>query len=307
MKFIFSIADVALEVDTGQLKLPADALKHGACRHFFSTVPGFFVDNGGCQAAVSLTADPCPGMGGLERIFDSQDSWSIFSDGDDLYIIDQYPPFTNPVWTARLHSGGMRITVYCGREIIDPRSQTLAFNPLGYPLDQILLMNYLATHEGGILHAAGWTFINSGWAFPGQSGAGKSTLAKLIANLHRGEIVSDDRIVVRKTGETFRMYGTPWPGEGGFAVNRGVQLKRLMFLSKGPENRITELPLSAAISRLLPVMSVPWYDRNKVLPMMDFCENLITRVPVYEFSFRPDASAVDFLTGIVHEYAQSTE
>ena len=244
---------------------------------------------------VRLTADPAPVVTGYKKVFDSQDSWSIHADGQDLFIIDQYPPYVRPVWTARFCVNSGRVTLYCDEAIIDPASLTLAFNPIAYPLDQILLMHYLADHEGGILHAAGWALNDQGWVFAGKSGAGKTTLARLIDEGAGGDILSDDRMVLRRTGQTYTMFGTPWPGEGQFAVNRGVSLERLIFLARGQGNRMTEMKPSAAVTRLLPVLSVPWYDEKKVGAMMDFCENLLRRVPAYEFSFLPDLSAAAFL------------
>ena len=291
---IYSIAGVAMKVDTGPLKLPSDSWAHWVCRRFCLNGSGV----GGRELDVRLTADPAPVVTGYKKVFDSQDSWSIHSDGQDLYIIDQYPPYARPIWTARLCVDSGRVTLYCDEAIIDPVSLTLAFNPIAYPLDQILLMHYLADHEGGILHAAGWAMNDRGWVFAGKSGAGKSTLARLIDEGAGGDILSDDRIVIRGTGQTHSMFGTPWPGEGQFAVNRGVNVERLIFLTRGNGNRITEIRPSAAVSRLLPVLSVPWYDEKKVDSMMGFCENLLCRVPAYEFSFVPDLSAVDFLKGV---------
>jgi hypothetical protein len=288
---IYSIAGVAMKVDTGPLKLPSDSWAHWVCRRFCLNGSGV----GGRELDVRLTADPAPVVTGYKRVFDSQDSWSIYSDGQDLFIIDQYPPYARPVWTARLCMNSGRVTLYCDEAIIDPVSQTLAFNPIAYPLDQILLMHYLADHEGGILHAAGWALNDRGWVFAGKSGAGKSTLARRIDEGAGGDILSDDRIVIRGTGKTYTMFGTPWPGEGRFAVNRGVNLERLIFLTRGNGNRITEITPSAAVSRLLPVLSVPWYDEQKVDSMMGFCENLLRWIPAYEFSFLPDLSAVNFL------------
>lgn len=295
MEFIVSIAGVDLKVDTGPLQLPADALKHGICRRFFSDVAG---TGGGLD--LRLTGAPAPAVTGYKKIFDSQDSWSIYADQDDLFIVDQYPPYSRPVWTAGLRLNSGRVTIYCDDAVIDPHSRTLALNPIAYPLDQILLMNYLAVHGGGIIHAAGWASKNGrGWVFPGKSGAGKSTLAGLLSGLRGGEVLSDDRIALRDIGDTFHMYGTPWPGEGGFAVNRAARLEGLMFLTKGTENRMVGIAPSAAIFRLLPVLSIPWYDEKKVLSMMDFCENLLKQVPAYEFFFRPDPSAANFLEGVL--------
>ena len=294
MELILSIAGVCLKIDSGRLALPAEPWKHEIRRQFV------FQDrerSGGAreQIDIFLSADPAPGVTAYQRIFDGRDSWSIYAHHDETYVTDQYPPFSAPVWTARCRLSRNRVDIFCSSEIIDPQTLTLAFNPVAYPLDQILLMNYLARHDGVIIHAAGWALNGSGWVFPGKSGAGKTTLARCLSSRKRGQLLSDDRIVIRRTGQTFRMYGTPWPGEGGYAVNRGVELNRLVFLSKGPVNKMMALEPAATVSRLMPVLSVPWYDKEKVAALMAFCDLLIKRVPAYELTFRADSSVVDFI------------
>ena len=304
VELIFSIAGVGLKIDSGHLTLPAEPWKHEIRRRF--VVAGKeHADDDREQIDVFLTADPAPGVTAYQRIFDSRDSWSIYSHHDETYVTDQYPPFSAPVWTARCRLNHNRVDIFCSSEIIDPQTLTLAFNPVAYPLDQILLMNYLALHDGVIMHAAGWALNGSGWVFPGKSGDGKTTLTRCLSGLRKGQILSDDRIVIRRTGQTFRMYGTPWPGEGGYAVNRGVKLNRLVFLSKGSVNKMMALEPAAVVSRLMPVLSIPWYDKEKVVALTAFCDLLIKRVPAYELTFRADSSVMDFLKAHVHEFNQS--
>ncbi len=301
MKLILSIAGLALKVDTGHLKLPAEAWAQNISRQFVLD------DNDRVcshqeHLEVILTADPAPELTGCKRIFDSQDSWSVYARQDELYVTDQYPPFAKPVWTAQLCLKAGRVIVFCSSDIINTQTRSLALNPVTYPLDQIMLMNFLAHHEGVIVHAAGWAQNNSGWVFPGKSGAGKTTLAGYLSGLNSGAVLSDDRIVIRRTGHTFQMHGTPWPGEGGHAVNLGVELKQMAFLSKGSENRMAELSASDTIGRLLPVLSIPWYDKEKTAAMMAFCDHLISRIPAYELTFRADASISDFFQENANEF-----
>lgn len=298
---MLSIAEVALTIDAGQLSLPADFWQHRSSRSFVLNDKDR-PDQSHGQIHIFLSDAAPPDITGYEKIFDSQDSWAVFSHHDELYIIDQYPPFSEPVWTARLCLEDDRVDIYCSSRIIEPRTRTLTVNPVAYPLDQILLMNYLAGRQGVIIHAAGWAINGSGWTFPGKSGAGKTTLSRFLSGLNTGEMLSDDRIVITKSGRTFQMYGTPWPGEGGFAVNRGASLERLVFLAKGKENRLVPLPVSEVISRLLPVLSIPWYDKQKAGVLIDFCDQLIKQVPAYELTFRSDATVADFCKERIHEF-----
>ena len=69
-----------------------------------------------------------------------------------------------------------------------------------------------------------------GYLFAGPSGAGKSTICSFYQELEQYTILSDDRMVVKKSGDDFFMYGTPWSGEAGIAVNDSAKLHGMFFL-----------------------------------------------------------------------------
>src|SRR3989449_11671129 len=96
----------------------------------------------------------------------------------------------------------------------------LPVHPLEYPLDELLLIHLLAAGRGVEVHACGVVAPNGqGYLFVGQSGAGKTTMARLWQKAQAGgiRILSDDRIILRKSNGTVWMYGTPWHGEAAMA------------------------------------------------------------------------------------------
>ncbi|MDA3894652.1 MAG: hypothetical protein PF482_00750 [Desulfobacteraceae bacterium] len=251
------------------------------------------------QIRIYLRSDPPPLNLG-DTVFQADASWSISEDDSFKWIISHHPDFDHSQWTARFNHEFTEGIVYCGQTMLDrSESRTVLRNPVEYPLDQILMMHFLARNSGMLIHSAGWRLNDNGWIFAGKSGAGKSTISNLIVEETGTTFLSDDRIVVRKIGQDFLMYGTPWPGDAGYAVNESVPLKGILFLSKGAENNIRKLNPSDAIARLMPVVSIPWYDREKVELMMDFCDILIGSIPMYELAFVPDKAAVDMLVGFV--------
>jgi hypothetical protein len=255
------------------------------------------------QINIRISNEPLPVFGHQAPLFEAQDSWYVYKD-DQFYRIVLHPPgYQEPFWVACVDHNFSNGTVYCGEQLKDsPEDLPVLFNPVTYPLDQILLMHYLARLGGMIIHAAGWRMNDSGWIFAGKSGAGKSTISNLIVEETGATFLSDDRIVVRKIGQDFLMYGTPWPGDAGYALNESVPLKGIFFLSKGSQNDIKRLKPSDAIARLMPVVSILWYDREKVALMMDFCDAMMAGIPMYELTFVPDKEAVDMLLGFVNEH-----
>ena len=160
-------------------------------------------------------------------------------------------------------------------------------------MDQILLMYILARKHGALIHAAGIDVHGRGYIFPGKSGAGKSTITEQLAVREDIGLLSDDRIVVRKIDGAFKAYGTPWPGEARIAINKSVPLSGIFFINHASSNRIKKITPGQALKRLLPVTSIPWYDREIMSEILTFCEDLISNVPIYELYFKPSVEVVD--------------
>ena len=175
-------------------------------------------------------------------------------------------------------------------------------DPFRYPVDQILLMNHLAFRRGFIIHAAGFVVGGAGFVFPGISGAGKSTLSRLFASHGAGDLVlSDDRIIIREIEGVWRCFGTPWPGDAGFAENVGVPLEALFFPRKATGNLITRLTPSQAARQLFPAVSCPWYDAERAPHVLETCRLLLETTPSFNLSFTPDPAAIATLTRFLQD------
>ena len=256
---------------------------------------------GAIEIAVRVELGDAPIPGHLTTVFDTGDSWVLSTNGDSHYLT--LNPRRHPgqaLWVAQIALDVSRATVFCGERMVRRTERGIAIaNPVPYPLDQILLMHLLARHEGAIVHAAGVNFDGRGFIFPGKSGAGKSTLAGLLAGRRGIELLSDDRIVVRKIGSAFTAYGTPWPGDQGAALNEKATLCGICFLRHADAARIEPLTPSQALERLLPVTSVPWYD-GEVLPgVLAFLDNVLARVPTFELRFKPTTGVADLVEELI--------
>ncbi len=173
------------------------------------------------------------------------------------------------------------------------------FNPVRYPLDQLLLMNHLAVRGGVIVHAAGLMLGDKALAFPGPSGAGKSTISRLFMDAGLGSaLLSDDRVVIRAADEgPVTVWGTPWPGEARVARNDRAPLAALLFLAKAEVNELRSLTAADAARRLMPVVTCPWYDPERLPGVLDTCSLIAQRTPCYELRFRADREATALVIG----------
>ncbi|HAH20759.1 MAG: hypothetical protein A2Y00_07280 [Omnitrophica WOR_2 bacterium GWF2_43_52] len=210
-------------------------------------------------------------------------------------------------------------------EIMLPSSgkeKALTRNPFSYPLDEILTITLLSARCGSLIHSCGIRYKHKGYLFIGPSGAGKSTLSMLLKKNTNVDILSDDRVIVKsplpnppyKRGREFSwkdsltlagggrvgekryfIYGTPWSGTAGIASPQSAPLSGLFFLKKAKHNSLTRLSYSDTASRLIQYSFLPFWDRERLNACLSVSEALSVATPAFEFSFTPDANAVDAL------------
>ncbi|MDP6525613.1 MAG: hypothetical protein QGI24_10260 [Kiritimatiellia bacterium] len=243
---------------------------------------------------VRLHVDCYTGPAPQKKIFDSENSWSVFLDDNVRHVVGGGGP--DPDWIARLHSGFLDADVYCGTPMLaEADGIRVIRNPVSLPLDLIFTMYVLSACEGAIVHGAGAVINGKGFLMPGQSGAGKTTISQLFSAGGEGILLSDDRAVVRKIGDGHVLFGTPWAGDARIALNDSAPLHGILFLVQAPENEIRPISMTDAFERMMAVTSIPWYDAEVIPPLLSFCESLVGEVPVYELRFRRDESVVDLL------------
>ena len=240
--------------------------------------------------------------GNMTKLFDNAGDWRVYQALDYIYVYLRRSFFTDFFCVARCNPSFTAIDLIFNDQVnLDENieRQVGPIYPIPYPLDQVLLTNYMARHNNGLLvHSAGIGFNGNGYIFPGKSGRGKSTLMSLFSERDQFELLGDDRIVVRKMADEFRMYGTPWPSDAGVANNLSAPLTALYFIHQASENKIEEVSPKVAVNRLLPVSFIPWYDREAVINLLDFCDDLTSTVPAFDLYFKPTTEVADFFQSV---------
>jgi hypothetical protein len=147
-------------------------------------------------------------------------------------------------------------------------------------------------HSCGIVRPDG-----TGNLFVGHSGAGKSTTTRLWTSREAVEVLSDDRIIVRRDPSRvsggMRMYGTPWHGEAAYASPNSALLSRIFVLEHGQGNVLTRLSPSQAVGELFARAFVPFHRHEYVDSALAFLQELVTAVPCYRYAFEPNQAAVE--------------
>ncbi len=255
----------------------------------------------GERMSVRLLGDGWPSLQHAERIFDTRDSWVLFRDPSGYWLCLARPGSEEPLWVARFKPGGRRVDLYCRFGLPDARGRMAIDLPLAYPLDQLLLMHYFARRKGMLTHAAGWIHKGKAYLFAGVSGAGKSTISELLVKSRTGKVLSDERMIVRKIGKEMIAFGTPWAGTAGIARNGGAPLGGIFFLKHGRESRCEEMDAVAAADRMLPMISIPWYEPDTAAAIIAFSRRVCSTVPCHEFRFTPDSAAIDFIRDFIRK------
>jgi hypothetical protein len=278
IEFLLSAGELALQLDGDKayrsfLADPVDALEPEPSRvvrilHSLSAAP-FFEG---------------------ETIFESEASWSILARGSERALAFRHPD-GEMLFVAAFRPGSPDVVVECAPRLLLRDDGALA-SPFHYPLDQVLTM-YLLGERGIVLHAAGALVNGRGLALAGVSGAGKSTLTGLASGRPGWTPLSDDRVIVRVGAGVPTLHGTPWPGEGLSAENRQGTLAGLLFLEQGPVNAIRPLVTQDALTRLLRMTSVPWYDPEFVGRTLDACGKIVAGISPAALMFRPEGGAID--------------
>jgi hypothetical protein len=245
------------------------------------------------------------------KLFDSGSVWRLYECGSGFRFDFSTPslgasPYKRFVVDRHFRSAALQMSErsFAGR--------LEAADPMDYPLDELLIMHRLTQEKAIELHSCGIVRPDgTGNLFVGHSGAGKSTTTRLWTEREDVEVLSDDRIIVRRDDQVekqtpplrsaqsrndkgkMRMYGTPWHGEAAYASPGSAPLARIFILQHGHGNVLTQLSPSQAVTELFARSFVPFHRHEYVESALDFLQELVDAVPCYRYAFEPNEAAVE--------------
>jgi radical SAM protein with 4Fe4S-binding SPASM domain len=218
-----------------------------------------------------------------------------------IYKKNGYWVYSNisPIATdKRLHKLAVFNEDYTRATIYNPKEEDfLKGNSLSltlFPTDQVLLACTLANREGCYLHSCGVNFGGKGLLFVGHSEAGKSTMAMMLKG--KAEILCDDRIIIRRRPDGFKIYGTWSHGDVSDISPNSAPLTAIMFLRKADGNRLTLMEDKKKVMKELleclirPLASTEWWKRT-----IGLLEGIVEKVPCYILEFDKSGRVVDTL------------
>ncbi len=159
------------------------------------------------------------------------------------------------------------------------------------PSDQIWLVPLLADRNAVLLHSAAAILNGQGLLFVGHSGAGKSTTMTMLKD--RVEILCDDRNVVRRWDEGWRVHGTWSHGDVSDVSPASAPLRAILFLQQDTCNEIVPISDRKLIWRRLlatlikPMMTAEWWQKE-----ISVIERIVEEVPCYTMCFDKSGAIV---------------
>jgi hypothetical protein len=160
-----------------------------------------------------------------------------------------------------------------------------------YSIDAVLRITHslvLASQGGFLLHSASAIRNRKAFLFAGVSGAGKTTISRLAP--HDVTLLTDEISYVRRCGEGYIAYGTPFTGElAKLGENVSAPVSTLYLLAQGKENRID--PISPADATRSILANLLFFAKQEELVQRVFHSvfEFVSRVPVALLTFMPDS------------------
>jgi hypothetical protein len=195
-----------------------------------------------------------------------------------------------PLWT--IERGDFRAE--CD---LQKRTGTVLQSRNPYSIDTVLRILHslvLAEQGGFLLHAASAIAGGRSFLFAGVSGAGKTTLSRFAPP--SVTVLTDEISYVRRDGQGYRAYGTPFAGElARVGENVSAPLAALYLLAKGPVNRIEQVEPMVAARALMRHTLFFAQDHELVKKVFDSVITFVSRVNPARLTFAPDERVWDLI------------
>lgn len=220
--------------------------------------------------------------------------WAVFRKGEGwVYLsIDPDPGDRQPYGMAEFNEDHSRGRIYHAEEGRF-RAGGLASLTM-FPTDQILLARALAERQACVLHSAAVVVGGAGLLFAGHSDAGKSTTVK--ATRAHAQVLCDDRNIVRRWPEGFRVHGTWSHGEIAEVSAGSAPLAAILLLRKSNENRLVRIEdPRRARNELLGCVIKPLLDQGWWEKTLDLVHAMAKEIPCYEMYFDRTGAIVPLL------------
>lgn len=215
----------------------------------------FRIESGNADINVNVEWVPCIRRTRKQRLFDSGSTWQLYEDGFGFKFEVNAPAIgEDPYKRLLIDRCFRRATLQVSQKVF----LTVPCPMLGldYPLDELLITHRLTQEKAIELHGTGIVRANGvANLFVGHSGAGKSTTTRLWTDIEDVEVLSDDRIIVRRDEVSAHACEVETPIEAAGA-GRDHGVLRLRERSASP---ITHSAQDDKTKKKMRMYGTPWH------------------------------------------------
>jgi hypothetical protein len=236
--------------------------------------------------------EPFLSLDKTKLVFDSGTFWTLSEDaGQHIFSLQSNTSSGKTYKQAVINKDYSEGTIFMSK---DSRETY----PLAYPLEELIFINLLSRRNSLILHSCGMGDGQTGYIFSGVSGAGKSTISKLIESGGKLRIMSDDRAIISRQGNSFMICGTPWHGTVTTCENLKSPLKKIFFIQHAKEHYANRWNPVKAAAHLIARSFPPYWDEEGMDRTVELCTDIAISVPCYELGFDTDKSIEAFIESV---------
>ncbi len=145
------------------------------------------------------------------------------------------------------------------------------------------------------LHASAVVLDGRAFLFSAPSGTGKSTHTSLWCNYFgdaRTYILNDDTPVIKREGDRFIAYGTPWSGTSPLNKNVGVPLESVAFLERSQENWIRLATHDEGVINIM-TQTIKTSDQKCMEKLLSLLGTFLKEVPIFRMGCTISIQAVE--------------
>jgi hypothetical protein len=153
----------------------------------------------------------------------------------------------------------------------------------------------LPEYDAFVFHGCVMAYNGGAYLFTARSGVGKTTHAKNWLSLYgdKVHVLNGDKPVIRIIDGTPYAAGTPWRGKENYGVNEMLPLRAIVFLDRGPINRVSEILPKDATVRLIKQVYLPQKSALSLTKTMRLSDKILSSVRLLHLECTKDEKSAE--------------
>ena len=149
-------------------------------------------------------------------------------------------------------------------------------------------------YDSLLIHSCSVKINNKSYLFLAKSGTGKTTHCKLLKEYLKDDLtfINGDKPIIRKIGDDFYAFGTPWNGKERYGENTNAIVKALIFVERATTNSIAPLKKEELLKRIMNQVLLP-SDIDSVNKTFNLLNDLLKQAKIYLLKCNMDISAAE--------------